>query len=223
MHPRNHKGLNGWNVNCREKRGYSCSWGRRHVPSHQRLSMATKSLDCILRIIESHWSISGGPWSVWGFPGGSAGKESACSMGYLGSIPGFDPWVGKIPWRRERLPTPVFWPGEFHELDHGVTKSRTWLSDFHITSHGHFHILDQSLRWQCKGGLACQTEAQEQHRGLLHLLGWWDMKPDRQWSRKGLASYLLFRRLIETVTHRETADDFLFWRCGWRRQMVLEA
>ena len=29
---------------------------------------------------------------------------------------GFDPWVGKIPWRRERLPTAVFWPGEFHGL-----------------------------------------------------------------------------------------------------------
>ena len=27
---------------------------------------------------------------------------------------GFDPWVGKIPWRREWLPTPVFLPGEFH-------------------------------------------------------------------------------------------------------------
>ena len=26
----------------------------------------------------------------------------------------FDPWVGKIPWRREKLLTPVFWPGEFH-------------------------------------------------------------------------------------------------------------
>ena len=25
-------------------------------------------------------------------------------------------WVRKIPWRTERLPTPVFWPGEFHEL-----------------------------------------------------------------------------------------------------------
>ena len=24
--------------------------------------------------------------------------------------------VGKIPWRRERLPTPVFWPREFHGL-----------------------------------------------------------------------------------------------------------
>ena len=29
---------------------------------------------------------------------------------------GFNPWVGKIPWRRERLPTPVCWPGEFHGL-----------------------------------------------------------------------------------------------------------
>ena len=42
-----------------------------------------------------------------GFPGGSAGKESACNVGH-------NPWVGKIPWRRERLPTPLFWPGEFH-------------------------------------------------------------------------------------------------------------
>ena len=24
------------------------------------------------------------------------------------------PWVGKIPWRRKRQPTPVFWPGESH-------------------------------------------------------------------------------------------------------------
>ena len=30
--------------------------------------------------------------------------------------PGFDSWVGKIPWRRERIPTPVFWPGEFQGL-----------------------------------------------------------------------------------------------------------
>ena len=30
--------------------------------------------------------------------------------------PEFSLWVGKIPWRREWLPTPVFWPGEFHGL-----------------------------------------------------------------------------------------------------------
>ena len=27
---------------------------------------------------------------------------------------GVDPWVGKIPWRRKWLLTPVFLPGEFH-------------------------------------------------------------------------------------------------------------
>ena len=26
----------------------------------------------------------------------------------------FDPWVGKIPWRREWQPMPVFLPGESH-------------------------------------------------------------------------------------------------------------
>ena len=31
---------------------------------------------------------------------------------HLDSIPG----SGRFPWRRERLPTPVFWPGEFHGL-----------------------------------------------------------------------------------------------------------
>ena len=46
----------------------------------------------------------------WGFPCGSAGKESACNAGDLGSIPG----LGRSPWRRERLPTPVFWPREVH-------------------------------------------------------------------------------------------------------------
>ena len=47
-----------------------------------------------------------------GFPGSSTGKESACNAGDPGSIPG----SGRSPWRRERLPTPVFWPGEFHGL-----------------------------------------------------------------------------------------------------------
>ena len=36
---------------------------------------------------------------VCGFPDSSAGEESTCN---------FDSWVRKIPWRRDRLPTPVF-------------------------------------------------------------------------------------------------------------------
>ena len=43
------------------------------------------------------------------FPGGSDGKESACNAG----DPGFDPWVGKIPWRRKWQATSEFLPGEF--------------------------------------------------------------------------------------------------------------
>ena len=38
------------------------------------------------------------------FPSSSAGKESACNAGDPGGIPG----LGAYPWRRDRLPTPVF-------------------------------------------------------------------------------------------------------------------
>ena len=47
------------------------------------------------------------------FPYSSVGKESTYNVG---DLTGFNPWVGKIPWRRKWLPTPVFWPGEFHGL-----------------------------------------------------------------------------------------------------------
>ena len=46
--------------------------------------------------------------------------------------PGFNPWVGKIPWRRERLPTLVFWTREFHGLyrpwGHKELDTTEWLS-----------------------------------------------------------------------------------------------
>ena len=48
--------------------------------------------------------------------------------------PGFNPWVGKIPWRREWLPTPVFWPGELHGLYSRKESDTTeWLSLTHST------------------------------------------------------------------------------------------
>ena len=42
------------------------------------------------------------------FPGGSDGKASA----YNADRPGFDPWAGRIPWRRKWQPTPVLLPGK---------------------------------------------------------------------------------------------------------------
>ena len=49
---------------------------------------------------------------AWSFPGGSDGKEPPCQCRRLKRC-GFDPWVRKIPWRREWLPTLVFLTGEF--------------------------------------------------------------------------------------------------------------
>ena len=67
-----------------------------------------------------------------GFPGGTSGKELICQCRRHKSH-GFDPWVGKIPWRRVRQPTPVFSPGGSHEQESlegsspQVAKSGTWL------------------------------------------------------------------------------------------------
>ena len=71
-------------------------------------------------------------WSyVPNFPGGSAGKESACNMGGLGSIPG----VGRSP--EEQKGYSLQYSGLENSMDgivHGVAKSWTRLSDFHFTS-----------------------------------------------------------------------------------------
>jgi len=52
-------------------------------------------------------------WSSYkfkGLPWGHSGKESTCQCKRCG----FDPWVGKIPWRRKWQTTPVFLTGESH-------------------------------------------------------------------------------------------------------------
>ena len=49
----------------------------------------------------------------WGFPGGSVSKEPACQCRRCKRC-SFDPWVGKIPWRRAWQPTLVYLPGESH-------------------------------------------------------------------------------------------------------------
>ena len=63
------------------------------------------------------------------FPGGSAGKESACDAGDLGLIPG----LGRSP--REGTGSPLQYSGLENSMDcivHGVSKSQTQLSDFHF-------------------------------------------------------------------------------------------
>ena len=66
-----------------------------------------------------------------GFPGGSAGKESACNAGDLGSIPG----LGRSP--GEGNSYTLQYSGLENSMEIGVwqatvTKSWTQLSDFHF-------------------------------------------------------------------------------------------
>jgi len=56
------------------------------------------------------------PWGDWSDQIVALASSSVESICLQGGRRGIDPWVGKMPWRRERLPTSIFWPGEFHWL-----------------------------------------------------------------------------------------------------------
>ena len=91
------------------------------------------------------------------FPGGSDGKKICLQCGR----PGFDPWVGKKPWRRAWQPTPVFLPGESPWTEEpgrlqsmGSQRVRhDWVTK-HTHTHTHTHILqlnkkkNQLQNWQ---------------------------------------------------------------------------
>ena len=64
-----------------------------------------------------------------GFTGGSAGKESACNAGDLGSIPG----LGRSPGEGNSYPLQYSGLEKFMDcIFHGVAKSHTPLNDFHL-------------------------------------------------------------------------------------------
>ena len=93
-----------------------------------------------------------------GFPCGSAGKESTCNAGDLGSIPG----LRRSPEEGKRYP--LQYSGLDNSMDcivHGVAKSRTRLSDFHFQAHPRPNLLPFG-----KKGLKSLT----QHSGTEHQL-----------------------------------------------------
>ena len=82
-----------------------------------------------------------------GFPCGSAGKDSVCSVGDLGSTPG----LGRSPGKRKGYL--LQYSGLENSMDHivhGVPKSRTWLSNFHFHLHTHTHTHTHTHHTQYK-------------------------------------------------------------------------
>ena len=50
---------------------------------------------------------------ISGFSGGTSGKQPVCPSRRHKRCE-FNPWVGRIPWKRAWWPTPIFLPGESH-------------------------------------------------------------------------------------------------------------
>ena len=133
-----------------------------------------------------------------GFPGGSDGKESACSAG---DLPGFNSWVGKMPWRRECLPTPVFLPGEFQGQrslveGHGSDFWRPWQQDSLDPGHSweafweHFMVTMKqwpinNIHTADSASMVAQT-VKNQPAIWLQYLGWEDPR------EKGMATHFQY-------------------------------
>ena len=88
-----------------------------------------------------------------GFPGGSAGKESACNAGDPGSVPGLGRFPGEGKGHR------LQYSGLENSMDgivRGITKSWTWLSDLHLHFHCTLHgCLFQVIFVRLMGFLRC--------------------------------------------------------------------
>ena len=96
--------------------------------------MGWNKIGRILNFLENHAAIKQNVHLLksLGFPGGSAGRESACNAGDLASIPG----LGRSP--GEGKGYPLQYSGLEISVDciaHGVARSRTRLSDFHTLIH----------------------------------------------------------------------------------------
>ena len=110
-------------------------------------SMGSQELDTTGQLTHS---------SSTGFPGDASGKEPTCQC-RPNMRRRFDPWVGKVLWRRAWQPIPLFLPGGSYGRGawwatvHGVAKSRTRQSDFtHSTApvHSTMSFMQLILRTQ---------------------------------------------------------------------------
>ena len=111
----------GWDKSPGEGKGYPLQY-----------SGLENSMDCTVhRVAKSRMQLSGFHLLLGtkGFPASSDSKESACNAGDLRLIPG----LGRS--LREGKGYPLQYSGlenSMNSIVHGVTKSRTRLSDFHF-------------------------------------------------------------------------------------------
>ena len=78
----------------------------------------------------------------------------------------FDPWVGKIPWSRKRLPTPVFLPGKFHGQRSLVGYSPWGRKESDMTEHtAHIYRMEEGRQDSGGGQLGLLYPGEQLIRG----------------------------------------------------------
>ena len=101
---------------------------------HAAVHGVTKSRTWLSNWTELNWAVTSG---------GASAKESFCQC----RRPGLDPWVGKIPWRRNWQPTPAFLPGKSHGLRSLAGYSPWGRQESDMTEHEH---TQRMLKEQCE-------------------------------------------------------------------------
>ena len=86
--------------------------------------------------------------------------------------PGFNPWVGKIPWRRKWQPTPVLLPGKFHGQRSLQISYSPWNhKESHTTEQLHVSACMEAFNTQvsslcpCLSSPFCTQRAKAEHMG----------------------------------------------------------
>ena len=113
---------------------------------------------------------------IWVFPCGSSGKESACNVGDLGSIPG----LGRSP--GERKGYPLYYSGLENFMDcivHRIAKSQTRLSNFYFHS---FSYLDRV--WEHFINFYAYIKRMLEWAGTSSCIGMWILYRWATWEAK---------------------------------------
>ena len=120
-------------------------------------------------------------WNM-GLPRWFSGKESTCQLKRCQRC-SFNPWVGKIPWRRKWQPTPVFLPGKFHAQRNltgyspwGCRVRHDWGTE-HACMETSWHsaslVMGPGPLWteviDCALPLTCLSFLTEEPAGIIHL------------------------------------------------------
>ena len=102
---------------------------------------------CLCSFVKDQLTIFVWVYYLLNFPCGSDGKERTCNA----RNPEFDPWVRKIPWRRDRLPTPVFLPGKSNG-------QRSLVGYIGLHRIAHTHIPGCSINLSILSAISCNLD-----------------------------------------------------------------